>query len=151
MPVRLDSPSRDTVDVVPVTAATAQAATVAASSALRAISRIDSPSSCEPVATVYTLPETSFAASATTPVCTEEVSAPFMIWFDNVPIRSRLCTDQPLDPADIRLSRRLRNQIHDIQPCLSHVTSIAVADELRAWIDLKPQLLRLPIAGHQVQ
>jgi hypothetical protein len=60
---------------------------------------------------------------------------------------TRLCTDRPLDPAGIRLSRRLRSQIHDIQPCLPHVTSTALADELRAWIDLKPALLRLPVAG----
>jgi hypothetical protein len=59
----------------------------------------------------------------------------------------RLCTDRPLDPSGIRLSRRLRNQIHDIQPYLPHVTSAALADELRAWIDLKPALLRLPVTG----
>jgi hypothetical protein len=58
---------------------------------------------------------------------------------------TRLCTDRPRDPAGTRLSRRLRNQIHDIQPCLPHVTSAAAADELRAWIELKPALLRLPV------
>jgi hypothetical protein len=63
---------------------------------------------------------------------------------------TRLATDRPLDPAGIRLSRRLRNQIHDIQPCLPHVTSAAMAHELRAWIDLKPALLRLPVTGTQV-
>jgi hypothetical protein len=60
---------------------------------------------------------------------------------------TRLCTDRPLDPAGIRLSRRLRSQIHDVQSCLPHVTSEVVADELRAWIDLKPALLRPPPRG----
>ncbi|MFC0551581.1 hypothetical protein ACFFHJ_11890 [Planotetraspora thailandica] len=58
---------------------------------------------------------------------------------------TRLCADRPLDPDGVRLSRRLRNQIHLIQPCLPYITSAALADELRAWIELKPALLRLPI------
>lgn len=45
------------------------------------------------------------------------------------------------DPADIRLARRLRNQIHEVQPCLPLLTSAEIADELRTWINLKPRLL----------
>jgi hypothetical protein len=63
----------------------------------------------------------------------------------------RLCTDRPLDPADIRLSRRLRNQIHDVEPFLPHLTSAEVAHELRDWIDLKPELLRLPLQVQTAQ
>ncbi|MEO3862125.1 hypothetical protein [Acrocarpospora sp. B8E8] len=55
---------------------------------------------------------------------------------------TRLCTERPLEPADIRLSRRLRNQIHIIQPCLPYIASAVLADELRAWIELKYSLLR---------
>jgi hypothetical protein len=63
----------------------------------------------------------------------------------------RLCTERPLDAAGVRLSRRLRNQIHDIEPCLPHVTSAVLADELRDWIDLKPELLRLPFQVQTLQ
>ncbi|GAA0405844.1 hypothetical protein Acor_41210 [Acrocarpospora corrugata] len=59
---------------------------------------------------------------------------------------TRLCAERPLDPAEIRLSRRLRNQIHVIQPCLPYIASAALADELRAWIELKHSLLRWPVA-----
>ncbi|WP_433352209.1 hypothetical protein ACQP25_03935 [Microtetraspora malaysiensis] len=63
---------------------------------------------------------------------------------------ARLCTDRPLDPADVRLSRRLRNQIHAIQPCLRSISSAVLADELRAWIQLKRSLLRLPVSHAEV-
>lgn len=64
-------------------------------------------------------------------------------------VRRWLVTTPPLaeaarlgtDPADIRLARRLRNQIHEIQSSLPLLTSTEVADELRAWVDLKPRLL----------
>ncbi|WP_433422853.1 hypothetical protein ACQP1V_14075 [Microtetraspora malaysiensis] len=59
---------------------------------------------------------------------------------------AHLCTERPLGPADIRLSRRLRNQIHAIQPCWPYVASAVLADELRAWIELKRPLLRLPVS-----
>ncbi|WP_433224761.1 hypothetical protein [Microtetraspora malaysiensis] len=59
---------------------------------------------------------------------------------------AHLCAERPLGPADIRLSRRLRNQIHAIQPCLPYVASAVLADELRAWIELKRPLLRLPVS-----
>ncbi|WP_285704584.1 hypothetical protein [Microtetraspora sp. NBRC 16547] len=59
---------------------------------------------------------------------------------------ARLCTDRPLDPADVRLSRRLRNQIHAIQPCLRSISSTVLADELRAWIEVKRSLLGLPVS-----
>jgi hypothetical protein len=63
----------------------------------------------------------------------------------------RQCTDRPLDPVGIRLSRRLRNQIHDVEPFLPHLASADIADELRHWIDLKPELLRLPLRVQTVQ
>ncbi|MEV0971042.1 hypothetical protein [Microtetraspora glauca] len=58
---------------------------------------------------------------------------------------ARLCTDRPLDPTGIRLSRRLRNQIHVVQPCVPAITSTVLADELRGWVELKSSLLRLPV------
>lgn len=56
----------------------------------------------------------------------------------------RLCGEWPLDPACVRTSRRLRNQIHDVQPCLPFVTSPVLADELRRRAGLRRSLLRPP-------
>lgn len=47
----------------------------------------------------------------------------------------------PRDAAEVRILRRLRNQVHELTPCLPLVESRAVADELRAWIELRPALL----------
>ncbi|TKK85255.1 hypothetical protein FDA94_26665 [Herbidospora galbida] len=51
---------------------------------------------------------------------------------------ARLCARRLVDPDDIRLARRLRSQIHAIEPCAPFLTS---SDELRAWVELKPALL----------
>jgi hypothetical protein len=45
---------------------------------------------------------------------------------------ARLCTNRPLDPADVRLSRRLRNQLHAIQPCLPSIASAVLAEPAAA-------------------
>ncbi|XVQ82955.1 hypothetical protein ACQP2K_29465 [Microbispora siamensis] len=61
----------------------------------------------------------------------------------------RLCTERPLTPDDVRLSRRLRNQIHLVQPFVPHLASAALAEEMRRWAGLKGSLLRLPVSGDQ--
>jgi hypothetical protein len=70
-------------------------------------------------------------------------------WLAAVPVSldeaRRLCVDRPLEPAEVRLSRRLRDQIHTVQPCLDVLTASTVASELRAWTSLKPELLRRPL------
>ncbi|GIH28668.1 hypothetical protein Aph01nite_69780 [Acrocarpospora phusangensis] len=68
---------------------------------------------------------------------------PFRQWLDlDEVLHAGLCTPRPLDPSDVRLSRRLRNQIHTIQPCLAFVTSPALIEEMRSWVGLKRSLLR---------
>ncbi|MEU6412033.1 hypothetical protein [Microbispora sp. NPDC046933] len=59
----------------------------------------------------------------------------------------RLCAERPLTPDDVRLSRRLRNQIHLVQPVVPHLASAALAEEVRRWAELKRSLLRLPVSG----
>ncbi|WP_030455464.1 hypothetical protein [Herbidospora cretacea] len=49
-----------------------------------------------------------------------------------------LCGRRPVDPADIRSARRLRNQIHAVEPFLGHVMPDS---EVRAWIEVKASLL----------
>ncbi|HEY8478235.1 MAG TPA: hypothetical protein VIL71_00255 [Spirillospora sp.] len=70
-------------------------------------------------------------------------------WLEAVPApldrARRLCVERPLDADGVRLSRRLRDQIHAVEPCLARVSSPEVAAGLRAWTDLKPELLRLPV------
>ncbi|GLZ32888.1 hypothetical protein Lesp02_50760 [Lentzea sp. NBRC 105346] len=50
-------------------------------------------------------------------------------------------TLNPRATEEVRVVRRLRNEIHQLTPCLPHVRSASVADELRAWIALRPSLL----------
>ncbi|GAB1821548.1 hypothetical protein [Herbidospora sp. RD11066] len=47
-----------------------------------------------------------------------------------------------LTPGEIRLARRLRNQIHILRSALPLLTSADLATEVRTWDDLKPTLLR---------
>ncbi|WP_161483819.1 hypothetical protein [Herbidospora solisilvae] len=51
---------------------------------------------------------------------------------------ARLCAQRPVDPGDIRLARRLRNQIHAVEPFLGLVMP---ANEVGAWVEVKAALL----------
>ncbi|GLX99147.1 hypothetical protein [Herbidospora sp. NBRC 101105] len=51
---------------------------------------------------------------------------------------ARLCAQRPVDPGGIRLARRLRNQIHAVEPFLGLVMP---ATEVRAWGEVKAALL----------
>jgi type IV secretory pathway protease TraF len=70
-----DSPSLATVALVVPATCTAWPATRATSLAFWAISRMETPISSDPAATVCTLADTWPAASATTPLCREDSSA----------------------------------------------------------------------------
>ncbi|MFI5729458.1 hypothetical protein ACIA49_05000 [Kribbella sp. NPDC051587] len=59
----------------------------------------------------------------------------------------RLAAATTLTPDEIRLSRRLRDQSHELRPHLPSITNPTIADHLRTWITLGPQLLRHPYFG----
>ncbi|RZQ65590.1 hypothetical protein [Amycolatopsis suaedae] len=52
-----------------------------------------------------------------------------------------LAGGQALSPGDIRLSRRLRDQLHALRDCLPHLESAELARTLAQWLELRPRLL----------
>ncbi|GAA1699358.1 hypothetical protein GCM10009745_52420 [Kribbella yunnanensis] len=54
----------------------------------------------------------------------------------------RLAAATTLTPDEIRLSRRLRDQAFELRGYPPSIRAAEVADELRAWVELGPQLLR---------
>ncbi|NRQ37123.1 hypothetical protein HII36_35605 [Nonomuraea sp. NN258] len=73
-----------------------------------------------------------------------ELDAAVQRWLTVLPVTYaeavRLCAARP-GPAGIRTARRLRNQLHEVRDCVPRLASAALADEVRAWMELRPALL----------
>ncbi|WP_405056092.1 hypothetical protein OG474_25520 [Kribbella sp. NBC_01505] len=59
----------------------------------------------------------------------------------------RLAAATTLTPDEMRLSRRLRYQAHELRDHLPAITDSNLANALKSWTELGPQLLRYPYFG----
>ncbi len=81
----------------------------------------------------------------------EHLAAGARLWLGDppadLPEAAKLTTATSLTPAEIRLSRLLRDQIHVVATALPRLAEQSTVDRLRSWTALKPRLLRGPLFG----
>ncbi|WP_018682674.1 hypothetical protein [Actinokineospora enzanensis] len=102
---------------------------------------------------ITTADEAGHNPDPSTPVNEEERLAQFDLgvraWLANPPAdlteASRLSSTGSLEPSEIRTSRRLRNHIHIVEKALPLVTDPTLADQVRPWSAIKPDLIRRPL------
>ncbi|PPK69695.1 hypothetical protein V5P93_006662 [Actinokineospora auranticolor] len=58
---------------------------------------------------------------------------------------TRLSRAHRLDADELRLSRRLRDQIHQVAQAIPEAGDPDLVEQLRAWAPLRPELLRYPL------
>ncbi|WP_062429922.1 hypothetical protein [Herbidospora daliensis] len=82
------------------------------------------------------------AALTRQPVTIPSLDEAVARWLATIPSLEEAHALAGRSPDEIRLARRLRSQIHVVRSALPLLTSADLAEEVRAWDELRPALLR---------